>query len=213
MIATINGLPVLRSRVCMPRRGVWIAQIDASGEEAISGDAILRFDELDFHGTVLRGDVDNGRLELLVVGGAGGLGEELAPKYYADAPASIPINDVVRECGETLASTVSSSLLATMLARWTRSRARGGVALAALAGVLGAQWRVLQDGTLWLGLEDWPVVSLDRELVEDDPAHARRVFAVDAFTLRPGTVLDGRQLSYVMHELAPRSTRTTVWFE
>jgi hypothetical protein len=215
MIGSVDGRAILRAAIHCPRVGVWHADVELEGEEGdeLDGAVELEFDAITWSGTVRRGGLDNGRLLLLVVGGAGGLELELEPKYYVDAASSLPLDDIMRECGETLSSTASSAARSTQLAKWTRRRERGGVALHDLAAVLGLDWRVLPDGSVWLGTEAWTAAELVHDVLEDDPARAYRRLGVDAPTLTPGSTLDGRRVSYVLHTIEPRAVRSEVWLE
>lgn len=216
MTATVNGLPVLRCTLHVPRIGAWHAQVSVEAEEVGDLDAFI---ELELPGSTWQGyarrvGAHHGRVEVLVVGGAGGLVAELEPRYYADAPVSVPLGDIMRESGEQLSLTVDPSVQSPMLARWTRSRGRAGRALADLVQTLGVEsWRVLEDGTIWLGTEAWDEVSLEHDVLDEDPAHGRAALGVDEFVLRPGTVLEGRGISYVLHHLEPERMRSTVWYE
>lgn len=215
MIAHAAGLPILRGRLHLPRVGVWHAELSCAGEDAAPTGAIeLELEGVTWLGTVRRGGADHGRIELVVVGGAGGLDREIEPRYYVDAPASIPLDDLLRETGEALASDVAAEIRSTLLARWTRPRARAGAALAELVKALGVEsWRVRADGSLWLGAETWSEVDVDHVVIERDPRHDRIAIGVDAPELVPGVTFDGRRVSHVVHTLAPSAVRTEVWFE
>jgi hypothetical protein len=213
MIGTIQDRPILRAQLHVPRVGVWHADVELDGEEEIEGDVELVFEGITWSGTVRRGGVHHGRVQLLIVGGAGGLERDLEPKYYADAPSSIVVEDLMRESGETLSATTSQTALSVLLARWTRRRERCGVSLSDLAAVLGLDWRVLADGTVWLGVEAWTAARLEHDVIEEDHARDYRVLGVDAPTLTPGTTLDDRRVSYVLHTIEPAAVRTEVWLE
>lgn len=216
MIARAAGLPVLRAWLHVPRIGVWHAELELEGEEenVPEGAIEIEIENATWHGTVRRAGANAGRVEVLVVGGAGGLEGELEPRYYADAPARIPLGDVLREAGETLSGDVSGDVTSPTLARWTRQRGRAGAALAELAAALGVEaWRVLVDGTVWLGAETWDEVEIEHAVIELDPAHDRIAIAVDAPTLLPGTTFLDRHVSHVLHVLVPAGIRSEVWFE
>jgi hypothetical protein len=215
VIGTANGRAILRAAIHVPRVGVWHADVEVEGEEddAITGSVDLEFEGITWSGTVRRGGVDNGRIVLLVVGGAGGLERELDPKYYVDATSALPLDDIIRECGESLSSSSAAEARSMQLARWTRRRERGGVSLADLASALGLDWRVLPDGEVWVGTEAWSAATLEHDVIHVDPARDYRLLGVDAPTLVPGTTLDGRRVGYVLHTIDPRSVRSEVWLD
>lgn len=217
MISTANGLRVLRCSLQVPRTGVWHADVsvDAEGTTELEGEVELVLAGASWKGTARRSGLDVGRVELRVVGGAGGLATELEPRYYADAPASVPLNDLMRETGETLSAAVPADVTSAVLARWTRSRGRAGRALADLVRSLELDaWRVLADGSVWLGAETWPEVEIEHDVMSIDPANDCAVLAVDELSLMPGTVISGRGISRVMHLVqAEGRVRSVVWYE
>jgi len=72
-------------------------------------------------------------------------------------------------------------------------------------------WRVLPDGTVWLGLESWPAVHMpDVDLLSEDPRAHTAVSGTDSPTLLPGTLFLGRRVSMVEHQVQPESVRTLV---
>lgn len=217
MISTANGLRVLRCSLHVPRTGVWHADVSVDAEDAadLEGAVELVLAGATWKGTSRRAGPDVGRVELRVVGGAGGLSTELEPRYYADAPASVPLSDLMRESGETLSQSVSADVMNPVLARWTRSRGRAGRAIADLVQTLELDaWRLLADGTVWLGAESWPEVELEHDVISVDPVNDCAVLAVDELSLTPGTVVGGRGISRLMHLVQPDGrVRSIVWYE
>ncbi len=214
-LPTLNGKTVLRATLSVPGRGVWTALVSVEAEDTtdLTEGVDLVLGDATWRGFARRVGARHGRVEFLVVGGAGGLERELDARYYADAQARIPLGDLMRETGETLSNDVGTDVTGTMLARWTRPRGRAGLLLGDLARVLGTEWRILADGTVWLGAETWPEVELEHDVVADNPAHDQADLAVDAPTLTPGVVLAGRRISYVQHVITPSQLRTAVWYE
>jgi hypothetical protein len=80
-----------------------------------------------------------------------------------------------------------------------------------------ATWRVLPDGSIWMGVETWPDSGLlegdDYQIISEDPMRAEAVLGVESPVIMPGTLLGGRRVSYVEHRLNSPETRTIVWFE
>lgn len=214
-IYTVNGLPILHARICMPRRGVWhgLVSVQAEAVDGLEAAVELGLGDVTLTGMARRSGAHVGRVELLVVGGAGGLSTELQGRYYVDAQARLPVGDILDETGETLSTTVDATALEPVLARWTRRRGPAGVSLGELAKALGVGWRVLGDGTVWLGAETWPELELEHDVIAEWPAHDSAELAVDALTLTPGVVHRERRVSYVQHLVQAAQLRTTVWYE
>lgn len=212
---TANGRTILNAQIFVPRRGVWQALVSVEAEDI--ADLVERVDLVfgatTWSGYARRSGLHHGRVQLLVVGGAGGLQRELEPRYYVDSEARVPLEDLMRECGEQLSGDVLPDVTSFMLARWTRGRGRGGALLSDLARVLGVEWRTLADGTVWLGAETWPDVELAADTVGEAPAHDQVDLAVDEPSLTAGVTLHGRHVSYVHHSIMPAAIRSAVWFE
>lgn len=216
-VATANEQRILRASIFVPRQGAWhaYASVEAEDTTGLTGHIDLVFGEdVTWTGYARRAGASNGRVELFVVGGAGGLRTELDPCYYVDAQAQIPLDDLMRELGETLSSGVSADVTGITLARWTRPRGRGGALLSELAEALGVEsWRVLSDGTVWLGEESWPDVEIEYDVTMPSPAHDTDELAVDAPTLTAGVTLAGRRICYVQHIIEPTRIRSMVMYE
>jgi hypothetical protein len=81
--ATLAGLSVLRGALVLPRRGVWHATLTLDAAIPPAGAVTLATDDgmVLYQGAVVPGRAREvyGRVEALVVGGAGRLGAELPP--------------------------------------------------------------------------------------------------------------------------------------
>lgn len=216
---TCNGVPVVSAKITRPRIGSWVAELVVDTDEPMTG-AVLLADgdgaQL-FRGTIIRGAPSEGRLSLRVLGGAGGLGKTLDPRYYKGAPPRLVLRDLARETGETLATLDTPALDAPTRA-WTRERRDAAGSLRQLAEALGLVWRCLPDGTQWVGAETWPASpATGYEVLHDEPAHARwtlsTVTLTDAAAIAPGMTLEGQRVSLVEHQVSADSTRTVVSFE
>lgn len=216
----LAGVPVLSARITRPRLGLWSAQLQVDSGELPTGLADLTdgAGDLLFRGTATRGASSNERLSIRLVGGAGGLGRSLEPRFYRAAPARIVLTDLCRETGETLVDPLDAAtrvVLDAALRAWTRERGEASRSLRQLVEAVGLLWRVRSDGKLWVGAETWPVVTIEHELLHDEPAHGRVTIATDTLplALEPGTVFLDQRVSLVEHTVSDRSCRTTVHFE
>ena len=216
-IATANGVAIIGGVITLPRVGAWSAELDLSGEEEskVSDDVAIDVNGLAFNGTALDAGAFSGRTKVRMVGGKGGLGNAIAPGFYHAIPARMPIVDVLAAGGETLSSTSSSAKTDTILPFWTRLEGVVSEALEQLLDELGATWRVLTDGSIWVGTETWPAdKTLKNVRILADAAHQQKVeFASDAPSLVPGTTFNGNRVSRVEIRLDADEIRTTAWFE
>lgn len=215
MHATISGKPVLRATICMPRAGLWTADLEADSDVALSGAVTLELGEgvLELRGFVASGGVSGGRWHARLVGGAGGLGRRLTARSYRGAPLRLILTDLLAEAGEQLSSSVTDSVwLATVPQYWARAEGPATVTLHALCEAAGAVWRALPDGSIWAGIETWPVFAGAYETTAERPSEDAVEIASESVLL-PGMLLDARRVSLVELTLGRSRFRTTAWLE
>lgn len=210
---TLNGSPIVEGVVCLPRVGAWHATLRVDAETAPTGRVSIDLDGTTYSGTIVRSGIRWGAVEVRVVGGAGGLSRSVPARYYRDVPARIVATDLIRGAGETLATSADPAALGTMLSTWTVAGGSAADALRHLLTTLNTSWRVLPDGTIWIGAETWPTQRLDHEVVDVSPAEGWSEVWSERLSLMPGVTLDGQRVSYVEHHIAPRRIRTRFWIE
>jgi hypothetical protein len=208
---TINGNPLLTAVIRMPRVGAWTADVSSRGAAALSGRVTITIDGIDFVGTIVRSALSGpNRVESNVVGGAGGLGAQVTPRNYSQGPAALLVaKDAIAFGGEEL-SQEAESYLSRRLQRWQRSAGTVSQALDALAESLGASWRTLQSGLLWLGVEEWPEFDVEHTVIDDDQQTGSITVAPVAPSITPGVTFSGRQARLVEHVLDANGLRTEI---
>jgi hypothetical protein len=214
--ATANGLTVLEAAISIPRAGAWTAELelDAADVAKAAGAVRLTVGAIEWMGTAIESGAFVGRVKVKIVGGAGGLNKATVARFYHAMPARTIVEDLLNEGGEKLAATSNAGKLGTILPFWTRPAGTVSEGLENLLDELGAVWRVLADGTIWVGVETWPTSSPTNTLVESEsPQESKVVFSSDEPSLRPGTTFLARKVSRVEHSIASGKTRTTAWFE
>jgi hypothetical protein len=221
-----GDLPVLSGGLVMPLRGNWTTTVALHSPTAPSPGtaASLVFvresgAEDVFVGTVRRSGIAAGSVaaSVTVVGGAGHLLAELVPRDHAPGVTTIPAGLVARgiadNAGEQLANGVEAALDGRAVRRWTRIAMPTRDALDLLADTLGWNWRVLQDGTIWVGPETWPSLDVIKYL-SAVPDEAGVVYSCDGAPLRPGVTLttpEGtRQVVEVVYSVQAGATRVNV---
>jgi hypothetical protein len=212
-----NGANVISGTIALPRIGMWSADLVVDSTTAIAGAVTIAPPDgtRPLVGTTVHSGLFEDRVEMRVVGGAGRMGFPVEPRYYRGVPLRLPLGDLLREAGERLSPSSSAQVLDTLLQKWTREGSSTGRALNHLTDAVGASWRVLQDGTLWVGTETWPSIEVVHDLISEHTSENRVEIATESIdaALVPGTVFLGRRVSYVEHRVAPDSMRTMVWFE
>ena len=220
-LATLNGADVISARISMPRVGAWTADLVVDGPDAPSGGATLKIDGgLQLTGTCFRSGawLETGYVRLSP--GTDGLRKTAKPKHYTSTNIRIVLGDLLANGSERLSATADTSVLTKHMAAWTTIAQPIGNMIALLvarATPAGTAWRMLADGTLWVGAEQWPDSGLTEpgDFVEMDqlPHEGKITLGIEAPRLLPGTTLGGRKLSYVEHTIAEDRIRTVVWIE
>jgi hypothetical protein len=214
---SVKGAPVLDGRIVVPRVGAWHADVTfdlATSTPANPANLVLGGQT--FLGSFQRVGFDRaGRAVARIVGGAGGLGTILTPKSYRAVPLRLPLNDALTAGKEKLSTTADPAVTSFTLTNWSSMQGSVGAQLALLVrAVSGATWRVLPDGTVWLGFESWPTSTLpDSVPISTDPEQQRITIASDAPAVLPGTIFQGSKISRVEHSIAPWGVRTTLYTE
>lgn len=215
-LGRVNGKAIVEAQLHMPRIGAWTADLVVDAENASQVTGAIAFDlggTLKYRGTATRAGSAFGSVSLRVVGGNAGLPVNLAPKSYEGVPLRIPLQDAITDAGEQLSSTIAPALLTVQLAKWTRFNETCTSVLDTLSAEAGCIWRVLYDGTVWLGNDAYPEIPVPHELLSGDPHQGRVEIGVDAPALVPGVKFLGRNVEQVDHVLTESKVRTVVHFE
>lgn len=247
-LITAEGKQTLTARIEIPIWGAWTAslEVDADAPPAVgelvtiivatqrkpSATATMTAAQRAaltaqvFMGTVVWGKGWQGRSRYEVVGGTGGLDKVRDFRGYAQGPVPLLLGDIiadlVADAGETLAPGVHSTLAVApyTLPRWPRCRGKGSASLTRLCRLFGLCWRVLDDGTIWVGIPTYPQDVLTEgkspTMVATDPGDEgqQRVItlAPDSATLRPDTTIFGRKCIRVVYGLSLEGLRAEVYY-
>jgi hypothetical protein len=214
-------LDVLTGKIVQPGRGVWTADLKLSSDTAPSGQVSIVADGgLTLKGTVVPASsgvaVDVAHVR--IVGGAGGLTNDVSGSFES-AQASDVLKAITDATGEALSSTISSEVLGVSLDHWHMGVYKASRALDELADFSGVQlgkaitWRVLPDGTIWIGEDTFPALAMPDDAVIEQafPSEQRTVLGVSVPFLSPGVNLDTvGNINNVEHWITPGSVRTWV---
>ncbi len=226
---TCATFAVLDGKIDMPLRGTWIATLTLDADKPPTGHVDITIVHEDsttidiFHGTVLYGYPWQGRSKVTIVGGKGGLTlPELTPQNYIGSPLATPIsillNDIVAGTSdveterEVFATDAVDVLVGFSLGRWQRTRSGAGRALTMLADVFGLGWRVFADGTVWIGIETWPVIVLGPYDISDDGLARVMMVAPERATWKPGTIVLGKRVNRVVYLIGEEALRAELHY-
>ncbi len=212
--ATIAGLPVVDYRLTMPRSGVWVCEASMADARRPKGKVDLIIGTTTLKGTVELSVTEYETTVVRVRGGAGGMGTKAKPKHYSNAQLRLVLNDLLGTAGEKLSSTADSGILGTILTHWTVLGVPVGRQVAQLLAARGPDvaWRLLSDGTVWIGKEGWRAVAPEHELLQLNPLASTLTISAEDLVL-PGSTFLGRKISYVEHSLLDGRIRSTITTE
>lgn len=217
-LMTCAGVDVLDAEIHLCARGAWWARARLDSSKTPSGRVTLSAEGgLSLSGFVVTGGVFTDVSHVHIVGGAGGLSKVQAAAAWQNAQLRDPLDAALSAAGESLSSTVASTVLSVQLPAWTRAAETTVRAIDGLCGAASAAtgqaitWRVLPDGAVWLGVETWPAqdIPAGSDLLEAFPAEGRYVIGADTPSLLPGVALAGvGNVVAVDHWITPHEVRT-----
>lgn len=214
MFASLNGIVLLEGRISVPRCGAWHADLSIDGTSVPTGTLSLVVGSQTFSCTALaRPATYAGTSYLRVVGGKGGLPKQVPAQQFVGTDGKTIVSQTLSAVGESLSSTSS---LGMGVDSWNRAAGQASTALSKFANAAGLSWRVLVDGTVWVGSETWPNAGLNpSSYIQSDnfPSEAFIEIALEDPTLLPGTLFLNRRVSMVVHDVGSDGSRTKVWFE
>lgn len=189
-ILSIDSRPVLAAVVRFPARGVWTATLDVDTDTVPPGRVTIACDgAAPLVGAVVNGALVGSVSRILVVGGAGGLRAALPALALQSGTLGDVLAATLREAGETLSST-SATLSGHTIARWHRQQGPACHAVGSVAATAGLTWRVLRDGTVWLGTDAFDdAADASRTTLARDPAVAGWSWGCDTIDAVPGELV------------------------
>lgn len=223
-LVTVNGLPAFETRICTPRTGVWHADVLVADSAAIAGAATINVNSgaLVLAGTAApsRSGVFADTARARIWAGAGGMILSARPRHYNGTSVRVVLSDLLAAAGEKLSATADAGILAIGLDAFTVTADPIGtlVSLLLAAAAPGASWRMLADGTFWVGRETWPAAVVQRatyQILEDNAETRSMLIAVDAPMMLAGKTFEGRRVSYTEATVGQGGDGVTmrIWFE
>lgn len=219
---SLNHTSIVEASVTLHRTGCPVAVVSTT-EPVVptlaEGSAVsLELDGLTMVSTVLRGGDFNGQTRVELVGGAGGMRKAATLASYSNAAWSQIVGDLLSDAGETLSDTVAAGTLADAPEGWTVGAGTVSSALTAITDELGCVWRVLLDGTVWIGVDDYPEMQLtDATLMAYDPDFRLAKIGIASPELVPGRSISiqdvGGNVSTVDYDIRTEGYRMRVLFE
>jgi hypothetical protein len=205
----------VRGVITMPRTGAWHASLWVDSQVKPAGKVEIKAGALTLVGTVNRASLYRGLLRLRVVAGGDGLRKRANPKHYTTPVIRLPLGELARDAGEAISPTSDSAALNETLLSWTTVGVETGAMISALVSLSKTPdigWRMLADGSIWVGVDAWPESDADEwQELEESPEDGSLVLGMDVPRLIPGTTLDGRRIDTVEHTISPEEYRAKIW--
>lgn len=207
----VGGVAVVAGSITLPRVGRWVADLELEGPgPGLGNKATLRGPGLALAGHVARVGSFVGEHRVRLCAGAGGLLQPLPPASFCNMPLSLLLADVLGAVGERLSPLIDADLLSRTLPSWVRPAGTAAAALTTLAELLGVLWRILPDGTVWLGTDTWRAAPVSGELLDPDPLSRTVHVALDTMAIFPGSSWNGVRVEVVTHDISGTGFRTTL---
>lgn len=219
-VLTIAGKSVTRGRVRVPRQGAWHVEAWLDADTAPIGAAALVWGDkaAAWQGTLVPAlsgvYVTGGPAQVRVVGGAGGLQTALPGASYRNVSARVILGQILAAAGERLSGASPAATLDPILARWSRAAGTAAAQVGRLSEALGVLWRVLPDGSVYVGPEPGGTLTLGKDdaVVERLPGESRLTLATAApWALTVGQAFEGAAIDEIIHTLGPDKTRSDLW--
>lgn len=220
-LVTVNGAVAFDAQIMRPRVGAWHMDMRVASTDTITGRCTVVIDDgfRTFVGTASRsgGFVTTGQVR--VIAGNAGLGLTATPRHYNATTLGIVLKDLLAAAGEVLSPTADATVLGLALDTWTTTARPVGEMIAALlqAASPTSAWRMLPDGTLWVGAESWPDSGVDAstyQTLEESAEEGSTLLAIDRPSIEPGTTFKGRCVAFVQDNVPHVDfVQSRVWFE
>jgi len=207
-LVEVNGLSAFDSQLVTPRVGAWVFDMRVDSPDVISGQVtiVINGGARTLKGTAFRSGNFVGTAQLRVLAGAGSIGVPCRPNDYNGTTLGGVLRDILSSVGETLSPAADAGVLATPVASWTTLGKPAGIAIEDLFSAVApmAVWRFLDDGTVWVGVDDWADSGVDPSTYEvldraDDDDWIE--IAVAAPLDLVGTTFEGSRVSYTQADV------------
>lgn len=208
-MSTANDATIVEYTLTEPSSGNWALDVSVDVEE-LDGDVDLLLSDVTMNGHVRHGTFDGGLWRGRIIGGYGGLDSDVQSRYYVSEILGTVLAEIAEDSGERLSGEIAPSVLRTALPAWARPNAKASRAIDDLAAVAGLNWRVLRDGTIWIGEESYP--ETDAEYVKISQGAADVVtIAPTSLAVAPGDLFEGRRVADVITVSTKTMFRQSLW--
>jgi hypothetical protein len=200
----------------MPKSGAWLANdvlVDTPDTFNIGDSVTMNFINTTFKGTILDTGVFRGFQRCTIIGGSGKLPNYLESASYNSVPLGQIVRDIARKTDHQVSTTADQDVLNTNLVGWNILKMQASLALEKVLQITKSIWRILPDGTLWVGPEKYFPLKPDDFLVIDKfPEEARWSIYNEDKVIEPLTSLSGNNIQQVEYYINNGDLSMFVYF-
>jgi hypothetical protein len=228
-IVSVNGLTAYDAQMFTPRFGAWQIDMRVDDPNALSGRVRVVIDtdvpELGITagrvllGTVSRSGAFIDASQVRVVAGGGGLGVSARPQHYESTTLHVVLADLLATANEQISGTADLRVLGIQIGSWTTGARPVGSVIRDLFAVAApnAAWRMLDDGTMWVGTDEFPASGIDTSTYEvmDRSAEENSIrIATDGPLPLVGKTFEGGEVNCVQDDVPHvGKVGARIWFE
>lgn len=211
-LLTINGAPVTKGDIFLPRYGSWWADVETDNDALYEGRVTLTCGDLEIVGTVVpgAGGVSDGTGRWHVRGGLAWDTVVEARPYQTDASSGVPLRtvltDAARDCGAWDAG-VDLPPAARVGSSYSRIAGPARDTLDQLRARGCPPWYMTPAGRTVFAVRPSPTITATARVRRRNLAHGLRWVSVDEYApWSPGAVFEGATLGYVLIQATERDT-------
>jgi len=144
MAFSINSLPLQHAVIIAPYFGVWTASVSLAGPLTTGEGATIELGSAQWTGTITSANIDGEITRATIVGGAGKMGDKIAPRQWV---GKHPYTDIARAVA-TAAGEILANAPATDAVDFGYTRIAAGEVLDAISERTGIPWRMDPTGRI-----------------------------------------------------------------
>ena len=156
----VQGSRILQGELSIPYTGIWYIeglQIEPNDDFVLSEGDVKSFSFLDddLIGTFVNVEFYDGTYRCNIVGGNNKIKQSVSSTNFYGVPVRTVLENITRQLEITISPTSNLALLEERLPRWDKVKGTGTEILEKLLQPYNAIWRILLDGSLWIGYEEY----------------------------------------------------------
>lgn len=212
----VNEKPIVECHLIIPKIGAWMANdvlVDSDDSFNVGDSVTMNFLDTTFKGTILDTGIYRGFQRCTIIGGSGKLPDYLESASYNSVPLGQVVRDIARKTDHQVSTKADQNVMNSNLAGWTILKMQASLALEKALQVTDSIWRILPDGTLWVGGESYtPLNPDDFTIIERFPEEARWNVYNEEYLIQPLTSFLGNEIQQVEYFINNNDLTMYIYF-